>query len=151
MNNKNLGFTSRTKLRLRSLIKTQILVQLALHLLIIRLIIRLYDFENSMNDHYERGKWVITILFYTSLLRFCIELYFLNYELKHILSKILGLIYIEVGLISQITENQFVKYKEYKYEHRLGQVNGSIINNKAILYCTVLVIGFVFWLFLLIH
>ena len=126
-------------------------MQLALHLLIIRLIIRLYDFENSMHDHYESGKWVITILFYTSLLRFCIELYFLNYELKHILSKILGLIYIEVGLIPQITENQFVKYKEHKYEHRLGHVNGSIINNKAILYCTVLVIGFVLWLILLTH
>ena len=61
------------------------------------------------------------------------------------MSKILGLIYIETGLMTLLNE-KFIKYKEHEY-----QLNNKIVNNKVLFHLTVFVIAFVFWLFLLIN
>ena len=110
LSNKHLDLTSRIKLKLRNMMKPHLLVKLALQLCIIRCIIRLFDFEDSSQEYQKKGYHVHTILFYTIILRLCIELYIFNNNNKTILCKMLGFIYIFIGIESLLTE-KYIKYE----------------------------------------
>ena len=120
-------------------IKAQILIQLAIQLSLFRCIIRLLDSENSKEYNEKKGKWVAIILLSYTVSRFCIEQYFYSCMVQTIIGKLVGLIFIVIG-ISTLVFNGSIRLE------LLGETTFKV---QLILYLLCFVIGLVWWLHLL--